>query len=258
MKRMRWGYLVICTAILVGCATKKNTMTNDDRTQLLGKKWQLVELSGNPVAEKINGKTPYLELLTEGNRYSASGGCNGIGGEYELLKNHGIKFERGMSTMMACPDMTIEQGLGKLFETADSYTVSDSALTFSSKGALLAKFKIFEQAQNDLAGTWELDYIMEAGSSLDTLFPVKKPSMTFDVANNKVSGNGGCNRFNGSVVIEGSTLKFGPVMSTKMACPGTAENVFFKNLERVTSFSTNDAELTLIADDIVVMRLKKS
>ena len=257
MKRMRWGYLVIIVAILVGCATKKSTMVNNDTTQLLGKKWQLVELSGNPVAEKINGKTPYVELLTEGGRYNASGGCNGIGGEYELLKGHGIKFERGMSTMMACPDMTIEQGLGKLFETADSYAVSDSVLTFSSKGALLAKFKVFEQLQNDLSGTWELDYIMEAGSSLDTLFPMKKPNMTFDVANNKVSGNGGCNSFNGSVAIDGNTLNFGPVMSTKMACQGTAEDVFFKNLDRVTSFSTNNTELTLIADDIVVMRLKK-
>lgn len=254
---MKWGYLVISAMILVGCATKKNMVKQGDTELLIGKKWQLVELNGNPVAEKVNGKTPFLELMDEGGRYSATGGCNGIGGEYELDKNRGVKFQRGMSTMMACPDMTIEQGFGKVFEAADSYAVSDSALSLLSKGTLLAKFKLFETAANDLSGSWELDYIMEPGSTLESLFPGKRPTIVFDVANEKVSGNGGCNSFSGGVTLAGSGLKFGPLMSTKMACQGTAEDVFFKNIDRVTSYSATDNQLTLIADDIVVMRLKK-
>ena len=247
MKQMKWGFLALSMFMLVGCATKKDMATKGDTSQLIGKKWQLIELNGSPVAEKVNGKTPYLELLAEGGRYGATGGCNGIGGEYELVKNQGIKFTRGMSTMMACPDMTVEQGFGKVFESADSYTVSDSALTLLAKGTLLAKFKLFENTKNDLTGAWELDYILESGSSLAELFPSKKPQITFDLANKKVTGNGGCNNFNGTITIAENNIKFGPLMSTKMACQGTAEDVFFKNIDRVT----------LIADDIVVMRLKK-
>lgn len=28
---------------------------------VLGKKWKLIELNGKPVADKVNGKEPYLE-----------------------------------------------------------------------------------------------------------------------------------------------------------------------------------------------------
>lgn len=38
----------------------------------------------------------------------------------------------------------------------------------------------------------------------------------------KVEGNGGCNRFFGSVEIDGETLAFGPLAATKMLCPGPA------------------------------------
>lgn len=33
-------------------------------------------------------------------------------------------------------------------------------------------------------------------------------------------GHGSCNRFSGAVEIDRDRLKFGPLMSTKMACPG--------------------------------------
>lgn len=41
-----------------------------------------------------------------------------------------------------------------------------------------------------------------------------------DFTGNRVSGNAGCNRFNGGYRIERGKLVAGPLMSTKMACPG--------------------------------------
>ena len=38
----------------------------------------------------------------------------------------------------------------------------------------------------------------------------------------QVAGQGSCNRFSGTVEIEKDRLKFGPLMSTKMACIGGA------------------------------------
>jgi heat shock protein HslJ len=38
----------------------------------------------------------------------------------------------------------------------------------------------------------------------------------------QVVGHGSCNRFSGAVEVEKDRLKFGPLMSTKMACPGGA------------------------------------
>ncbi|MCB2018725.1 MAG: META domain-containing protein [Hydrogenophaga sp.] len=41
----------------------------------------------------------------------------------------------------------------------------------------------------------------------------------------RVAGNGSCNRFSGTVDIDRDRLKMGPLMSTKMACPGGASEL---------------------------------
>ncbi|MBD1424955.1 META domain-containing protein [Sphingobacterium arenae] len=256
MKKHNFIYLAIFVMLLTSCAVRKPS--GDNGATLVGKHWQLVELNAEAVPAKVNGKMPFLKLDEENGRYSASGGCNGIGGEYTLQKNNGITFSRGMSTMMACADMRVENGLRTLFDEADTYTVTENTLILSKgkEGAALAKFVLVADQSDKLAGTWELDYIMES-ADFAQLYSSRKPTITFDMAENKVSGNSSCNNFSGSVKIEGQAISFGPLMSTKMACPGDGERVFFKNIERVTGFDVQNESLTMLMDDIVVMRWKK-
>ena len=68
----------------------------------------------------------------------------------------------------------------------------------------------------------------------------------------KVEGNGGCNRFFGSVEIDGETLAFGPLAATKMLCPGPAsetEDRFFAALAEATAFHRDGTVLELTAAD---------
>ena len=247
------GLVVI---LMASCAVRKTS--NNGMSDLIGKQWQLVELQGEGVSAKVNGKIPFLKLDEENGRYSASGGCNGIGGEYTLQKNNGITFSRGMSTMMACADMRVENGLRTLFEEADTYIVNEGTLILSKgkDGAALAKFILVSDQSDKLAGTWELDYIIESGD-FNTLYSSRKPTIIFDMAEKKVNGNSSCNNFSGNVKIDGHAISFGPLMSTKMACPGNGEQVFFKNIERVTGFDVQDSLLTMMMDDIAIMRWKK-
>ncbi|GHE43678.1 META domain-containing protein [Sphingobacterium griseoflavum] len=225
---------------------------------LTGGRWQLIELNGQPVPAMVNGKMPYLEFSEEEGRYSSTGGCNGVGGEYELSKSNGIKFGRGMSTMMYCDDMTIENGLKQLFEQADTYKVDAGTLLLSKgKGNVLAKFAMLEDQSGRLAGTWELDYIMEAGLSFDSLYASRKPTISFDPATKKVNGNSSCNNFFGTFELNGNDIQFGPLGSTKMACPGNGEQVFFKGLEKINRFDVHGDVLNMIMGDIAVMRFKR-
>lgn len=258
MKKINVIYVGVLVMLLTSCAVRKSSSNNV--SALVGKQWQLVELAGKAVPAKVNGKMPFLKLEEENGRYGASGGCNGVGGEYTLLKNNGITFSRGMSTMMACADMSIENGLRTLFEEADTYTVNENTMTLLKKetGEVLAKFTEVVDQSDKLAGTWELDYIAEPDADFNTLYAGKKPTLTINAAEKKVNGNSSCNNFSGNVKIDGNAISFGPMMSTKMACQGNGEQVFFKNLERVTSFDVQDAMLTMIMDDIVVMRWKKN
>ena len=75
--------------------------------------------------------------------YEANGGCNGLGGSFVLdEKTLRIQFKQGMSTMMACPDMTVENGIKTVFTDTDNYTVNDSMLSLNkARMAPLAKFR---------------------------------------------------------------------------------------------------------------------
>src|SRR5690606_7437400 len=161
MRKPNFMYVGVLMILLTSCAVRKSP--SSDVSVLVGKQWQLVELKGKTVPSKVNGKMPFLKLDEQAGRYSASGGCNGIGGEYTLQKNNGITFSRGISTMMACADMSIEQGLRTLFDDADNYMVNGNTLMLSNKesGEVLAKFTEVVDQSDKLAGTWELNYIAE-------------------------------------------------------------------------------------------------
>ncbi|TJZ60764.1 META domain-containing protein [Sphingobacterium olei] len=258
---MKKNFLIAATILVLmitGCRAHKMPTLADQSTDMLDKKWQLIELNGKPVAEKINGKTPTLEFLSKDKRYAAVTGCNGVGGEFEVEGNNKITFSAGMSTMMACEDMSVEHGLRDVFGKADNFAISEGVLSLNkAKMAPLAKFKLIETKNASLDGTWELDYISGARIAFDGLYPKKKPTITFDTSTNKVSGNSSCNNYSGAVTLDGNSIKFGPLASTKMACPGNGESTFFQTLDKVNTYSVDGNTLTFIMGDIAIMRFQK-
>jgi heat shock protein HslJ len=69
---------------------------------------------------------------------------------------------------------------------------------------------------------------------------VKKPSLKFDVAENRVSGNAGCNQIVGTVKqdeAKSGALTFSGIAATRKACIDmSAEDAFLKALNQVSSF----------------------
>jgi heat shock protein HslJ len=109
-----------------------------------------------------------------------------------------------------------------------------------------------------LNGTWELTYISGPKIAFDGLYPDKKPSLNFTFPGTEASGNGSCNGFGCKVTTEGNKISFSNIISTMMACGGNGENLFFKTLETVTSYSINsNGTLTMIKGDIAVMTFVK-
>ncbi|MBX2922169.1 MAG: META domain-containing protein [Chitinophagaceae bacterium] len=141
---MRQFFLIFSIVCLItACDTAKKAASGDvNSSPLTGTKWRLTELDGKPVAEKINGKEPFLELQEVDKRYAASGGCNGIGGQFTLSKNGRIKFSQGMSTMMACENMEVETQLKNALIATDNYTINGNTLSLNKAGmAPLARFQ---------------------------------------------------------------------------------------------------------------------
>jgi len=110
-----------------------------------------------------------------------------------------------------------------------------------------------------LSGTWVLTYIQGTDKEFDQLYKGKKPSVNFDITEQKISGNTSCNSFSGSFKASGKNsldLK-GPMMMTKMFCEGGGEEAFMAALRKVTSYAGDGTTLDLIAGDIGILQFRR-
>jgi heat shock protein HslJ len=118
-----------------------------------------------------------------------------------------------------------------------------------------------EDSVSKLEGTWELNYISGPRIAFDGLYPNKKPTINFDLKENRVSGNSSCNNFNGKLSVTGNKIDFTqPMAMTKMMCmDGQGEQVFMSTLQKITSYDVTDNGKTLnfISGDIAMMRFTK-
>jgi heat shock protein HslJ len=148
-----------CITVLSACSNPKHSTkssgstvaTMNDTTiaateTVTDRKWKLIELMGKPVADSVNGKIPFIILRMTDSIYTANGGCNGLSGKFVLdEKTLRIQFKQGISTMMACPDMSVEDGLKNVLANTDNYTFNDSILSLNkARMAPLARFKAVE------------------------------------------------------------------------------------------------------------------
>ncbi|MDI5894593.1 META domain-containing protein [Flavobacterium algoritolerans] len=112
-----------------------------------------------------------------------------------------------------------------------------------------------------LEGTWELNYVTGPRIAFNGLYPNKKPTIIFDLKENRFSGNTSCNNYTGKLSVNGSTISFKePMAVTRMMClDGQGESVYLSTLEKSDSYSISEDGKTLnfIMGDIAMMRFEK-
>ena len=96
-------------------------MPEVDITALEGH-WAIVEAMGQAIPEGME-KTPFLEFDTTDRRLHGNAGCNIINGGYETNEANvaSISFPQVTSTMMACPDMKVEQNILQALNSTKSF-----------------------------------------------------------------------------------------------------------------------------------------
>jgi putative lipoprotein len=75
----------------------------------------------------------------------------------------------------------------------------------------------------------------------------REANLVFQTDQNRVTGSGGCNRLTGSYVLEGHSLRFGGIASTRMACMQgmETETEFLAALDKVRSWRIIGQQLEL-------------
>jgi heat shock protein HslJ len=97
---------------------------------------------------------------------------------------------------------------------------------------------------------WSLIHTIVGG---DAIVPIPADVIAYlQTEGELVSGKSGCNTFSGTAIVEGNRLSFGPLATTRMACPEeqTAfETEFLNLLSKVAIYKLTDGNLELQNND---------
>ena len=115
---------------------------NDPRIE--GRRWQLVELNGQPVQTPPGREGVFLELDSAQSRVTGNASCNRFSGGYELTAGDRLRFAPNLlSTMMACPELERERAFLDALARVDNYTIGEGMLSLNrARMAPLARFRL--------------------------------------------------------------------------------------------------------------------
>src|SRR5690348_14549271 len=105
-----------------------------------------------------------------------------------------------------------------------------------------------------LAGTWVLQPVLPSDTAAG-----KVPTLTFNLATKKFSGNTGCNQMSGHFFLKGDSLTFDENMiTTRKACEGYNEKAFIGNLIKTNRYKIEDGVLQLMSDQTILSKWKRN
>lgn len=108
-----------------------------------------------------------------------------------------------------------------------------------------------------LHGSWILEKVYGAKEPFKILFPSKTPTVEFDLKTNRLSGNNGCNSYNGPFELKAGVLKISDLVSTRMFCEGVNESLFMTTLKMADSYMIDEGgRLDLMLGNEKILRFK--
>lgn len=114
---------------------------NDPRIE--NRRWELLELNGQPVETRAGREGVFLELDSAQSRVTGNASCNRFSGGYELTAGNHLRFAPNMlSTMMACSELEREKAFLEALARVDNYTIGEGTLSLNrARMAPLARFR---------------------------------------------------------------------------------------------------------------------
>jgi heat shock protein HslJ len=155
-----------------------------------------------------------IGIVFEASSISAKAGCNTMFGGYQFDEN-ALMVGTLASTMMACDQALMDQDtwLGEFLTGLPTIAYDGSSLILERDGVVITFAEI---ADAPIEGTtWEVTGIVaeEAVSSVPA-----DATATFTIADGTIDVDTGCNTGSGTVEVSLTSLTFGPIATTKMAC----------------------------------------
>ena len=247
MKKIMFS-IGVCSMLLFLAACGSSGSQNGGG-DLTGQVWRLTALLGQPL---VSGTGISAQFTNDG-KVSGSAGCNQYTGKYST-SGSSINFDPSiMSTAMACEQavMDQEQVYLKMLVEVKTYEVKgDQLVFFGADNKMLAAYKAETQ---DLAGTdWNVIGYNNGNEAVVGVIIDTTLTASFSKDGN-LSGNSGCNNYNGTYTVNGNQITIGPLASTRMLC-NDPSGVMDQEAQYLAALQT--ATTYQIDNDVLVLRTK--
>jgi len=184
-----------------------------------------------------------VTLTFKDGRIGVSAGCNQMSGAYDV-KGGTLAIAQMMTTEMACaaPLMTQDTWISTFLPGA-AVTLDGPTLTLAKEGVTVtATDKTVAKPDLPLEGTtWVVDGLV-ANQAVSSMPQGVTATLVF--ADGKVAVDSGCNTGSGAAEIGDTSITFGPIATTRMACAGLAGEVE----QHVLAVLAGDVAWTIDAD----------
>lgn len=111
-----------------------------DNFALLNKKWKMTELEGKAISKEF-----IIQFDDTNNVFSMKTDCNTLSSSFTTESYNHITFGNVITTLMACPEMDVENGMKNVLKTVDAFQINgDELMFFKGRMAPMVKFKLLK------------------------------------------------------------------------------------------------------------------
>ena len=213
MKIISFSFM-LCAGLLTLSACAPSSSPTGNESELTGTVWSLSTLRDQTLVTSSN----ISAIFTSNGKIGGSSGCNSYSGTYTVDGDE-IQISSPLaSTLIACPEEIAAQETAYLATLAEvrTYSISGNQLTLNdaSQKSLL----VYEAQSQDLSKTsWQATGYNNGKQAVVSVMAGTSLTATFGT-DGTLSGNSGCNEYNGPYKVDGNRITIGPLVSTRMAC----------------------------------------
>jgi heat shock protein HslJ len=190
----------------------------------------------------------HADAVFAGGTVSGSAGCNRYTGGYAATGS-ALSFGPLATTMMACPPPASEVEAAYLaaLATVASHAVTDGRLALlDASGAIVAELAAVPP--DAYLGTWTARMVNDGRRAVTS--PEAGSEITLELRDDgRASGDATCNRYAGTFTVGDETIAFGPLATTRMACPtpelAAQERAYIAALARAVTWQVRGDQLQL-------------